>query len=517
MAVDRAKSALIRRSVLRGTLSNYAGSLVTLAVGFLLTPFVLAHIGPTGFGLWALVGSVVAYGSLLDLGISAALIKYVAEHHARGAPAEARATIATALRLYAVLGAVAALLGLALAPVFPDLFRVPPEQRATASRLVLLLGLGVGVSIPCTVPAAVLAALCRFDLLNIAGVIGALLAGAATVAVLLSGGGLIGLAAVNVGATLITQGLSLLLLRHHAPGLVPTWRGAERGRVGPMVSFSASVFAVQVAGRVQGKTDELVIAAYLPVSAVTPFALARRLGEIPQALTDQFMKLLLPLAAALDAGEDRSRVRAVWLTGTRLTLALCLPLSGTLALLGGPILALWVGAGYARYAPLVALLALAILVDTLTWPTGSVMQAMARHRPLALVALISAAANLGLSILLAPRLGLLGVALGTLIPTAIEAGCVTLPYAMRVLGVPAREAWRALVVPVLPPAVVLVLVLVLLGRAAPAGSAVGLLVTATAGVGAYVATYVALGRGLAEREMIIGAASRAVARWRPEA
>ena len=74
----------LRDRLLRGTASNAAGQAVGLVTTFLLTPYILRHIGQSGFGLWALVGSVVAYGGLLDLGIGAAVVKFLAHHRSTG-------------------------------------------------------------------------------------------------------------------------------------------------------------------------------------------------------------------------------------------------------------------------------------------------------------------------------------------------------------------------------------------------------------------------------------------------
>src|SRR5215210_4950869 len=104
MVADTAqKDAVIRRRVLSGTLANYVGQFVTLGTGFVLTPFVLHQLGASSYGLWVLAGSVVAYGSLLDLGISTAVVKYVAEYRARGETEQAHGLVATALCLYTVL------------------------------------------------------------------------------------------------------------------------------------------------------------------------------------------------------------------------------------------------------------------------------------------------------------------------------------------------------------------------------------------------------------------------------
>src|SRR5438552_1502243 len=99
-----AAAAEMARRVVWNTLSNYAGKLATLATGLVLTPFILHQVGPASYGLWVLVGSVVGYGALLDLGIGNAIIKYVAEYRAKGQLDQAQQLVATALWLYAALG-----------------------------------------------------------------------------------------------------------------------------------------------------------------------------------------------------------------------------------------------------------------------------------------------------------------------------------------------------------------------------------------------------------------------------
>ena len=74
----------LRSRMLRGAASNAVGQCITLVTTFLLTPYVLHRIGETGFGLWVLVGSLVAYGGLLDLGLGSAVIKFLAHYQATG-------------------------------------------------------------------------------------------------------------------------------------------------------------------------------------------------------------------------------------------------------------------------------------------------------------------------------------------------------------------------------------------------------------------------------------------------
>ncbi len=90
----------VPRRVARGTLSLLANRLVTLAVWFFLTPFMVSQLGHVTYGLWALIGSIVAYASLLDLGIAASIVKFVAEHRAREEEEELRPMLASCLGVF---------------------------------------------------------------------------------------------------------------------------------------------------------------------------------------------------------------------------------------------------------------------------------------------------------------------------------------------------------------------------------------------------------------------------------
>jgi O-antigen/teichoic acid export membrane protein len=500
MTTDAGKDALIRQRVLGSTASNYVGKFIALGTWFLLTPFILHRLGDTTYGLWALVGSVVAYGSLLDLGVMGAVIKYIAQYHTKGEIAQAGNLVATALCLYSVLGLTVVVLSAAIAPAFPYLFNVPPDERETATWLVLLMGLGIGVSIPCATPIAVLKGLQRFDLANIISVTASLFSAAGIVVVLLLGGGVLGIAAVGIFVTLVMQVPSVWLIKRAAPELRLGWRGVSLPLVRSVFSFGSSLFVMNMAGHLQTKTGEIVIAAFLPLSAVTPYAIARRLSEVAQILTDQFMKVLLPLASELHAADDRARTRSLYTTSTRLTLAMLLPVGCILVIPAPSILTVWVGAAYADYSHLVLILTLANCIDASQWPANAVLQGMASHRPLAVMWASAALASLVLSIMLVRGFGLTGVALGTLLPTIVVCIGFILPYAMRTLGVSMTEFLKEICLPTLLPVIPTAVVLYILQHAIEPSSLLSIMVVAVIGLLVYVIGYLNWGASEVERQ-----------------
>jgi O-antigen/teichoic acid export membrane protein len=437
--------------LLRSTISNYFGRFVGLVTWFLLTPFILHQLEPSLFGLWVLVGSVVAYGSLLDFGIAGAVTKYVAEFEAKGQLKEAKSLVATALALYTVLGLIVALASVAIAPVFPRLFNVSAEHSETAVWLVMLSGLGMGLAILSASTTAVLRGLQRFDLMNLLGVITTLLSAGATIVVLLLGGGVIGLVGITIAVNLLMQIPAIWFIYRIAPELRFGLASPNRKMLWTVTSFSSALFLVHVGGQLETKTDEIVIGAFLPVSAVTPYNLARKLSSLPQILTEQFLSLILPLASELHAENDQVRLRSLYIISTRLTLGTFLAVGISLVILAGPILTIWVGEEFAEYAYLVVILTLASFIDIPTWPAGSILQGIARHRFTAVMALSSGIGNLILSLILVRQFGLIGVALGTLIPTTIICLGFVLPYAIRVIGVTGQQMYKQVFIPAFVP------------------------------------------------------------------
>ena len=509
---DESRRNKVARHVLFSSLSNYIGKIINLGVWFVLTPFILAQLGETLYGLWALVGSVVAYGFLLDFGINGAVTKYVAEYRAKEEGEMAHTIIATALWMNTGLALLVIFISVIVAPFFTSIFNIAPSAQQTATWLFLLAGIGVGITIPGATVTAVLRGLQRFDLINLIGVTASIMSAGATFLVLWLGGGIIGLALVGISITLLVQLLSTWFIYQIAPNLRFGWFGPSRVHLKTLVSYSSSLFLMNLGGYLESRSGEIVIGGFLPVSAVTPYNLARRLSALPQTFTEQFLTLLLPMASEIHAKEEGRQLRTLYIVSTRVTLAMLLPMSMVLVILAKPLMTAWVGVDFADYSYLVIILAAACLIDTSTWPAGFVLQGIARHSPLAAMTIGSGIANFTLSILLVSRFGLLGVALGTLIPTTVVCFCFVTPYAMRVIGASARDMYTRVLWPSLLPIVPMSMILIVLREILDPASLIMLFLMAVIGGLVYLFVYLRMGANELERALILKICEKIMAR-----
>jgi O-antigen/teichoic acid export membrane protein len=300
------------------------------------------------------------------------------------------------------------------------------------------------------------------------------------------------------------------MIKRIAPEIRFGWRGTRLSLVRQVLTFSSSLFLSDAAARLQTKTDEIVIGIFLLVNAVTPYALARRLSEIGQLLTEQFLKVLLPLASELNASNDPLRLRWLYIASTRMTLAIFLPIGAILIVLARQVLTVWVGAAYADYADLVVILTISSLISTSQWPAGSILQGMGRPWLLAIAGLCSGLVNLGLSIVLVRPFGITGVALGTLIPTTVECLGFVLPFTLRVMGVRPLQALREILIPALLPAVPMVVSLYALQQAIEPSSLFTLAMVSSIGLFVYLIGYFSIADNTIERQICRDMAFRTV-------
>jgi O-antigen/teichoic acid export membrane protein len=475
---------------------------VTLGIRFFLTPFILHRLGDTQFGLLALVGSILGQGELFDFGIRAALTKYVAEHHSQRDFERARHLIATSLWMYCALGLLALLLAAILAPLFPYLFNLPLSDQTTARDVVLLTGIQIGLALPGAAPAAVLWGLHKYGQVNALIMLSTVLSAGITIAILLAGGGLVAMVAAGIPLTIGMLALGMHLLKRAAPELLPNIRDGRRELVRSVLTFSGATFVIEAAYSLQGRTNEIVIGAFLPISAVTPYSVARRLSNVPQMVAEQTVGSFLPLASELQAEGSMDRLRLLYLVGSRITLAVCVSLAGVLIALAGPILALWLGAEYSRYSPIVIILTLASVANVSHWPGGSILQGIARHHGLATAYICAAVANLGLAALLVRPYGVFGVAVATLISSAALSLCYIWPYVARVLSVPLRDLLKQVFLPALLPIVPMIAVVYGAGLVVEPTGLASTGVTAAAAFGTYSAVYFLLASNTPERQLL---------------
>ena len=479
--------------------AKYLAMGVEIVIGLLMLPFNIKHLGASAYGLWILTASITTYFSLLDMGYGVSLVKFAAECRAKRDSERLNQIVTTLFFLFACVGLAAFCLAALLAFNLGSLFKVTPEQATTGRNVLLIISIYVAVGFPFSVFGGIANGFQKNYLNGGIGILTSIAVALVNAAVLLAGYGLVEL----VLATTSVRLLSYVGYRVNAyrafPALEIRLKHFRLERLREVTGLSAFLLLIDLANRLNYSTDTLVIGAFMGTSAIAIWAVAQRLSDIAYRLTDQLNGVLFPVIVDSDAAGRADRLRLLLLQGTRLSLAMVTPAVAGLCLLAQPVVMAWVGADFVASVPIVYVLAGVVLFRVGAATATTTLKGAGRHRLLAMSNVTIGVANLALSVGLVGALGLVGVALGTLIPLAAVSIFVIFPAACRRVGLPLSEALRGAIWPAIWPAVLMVIFL-LLTRTFVATSLLSIIMQALIAVLIYVAIFLWLATAREERE-----------------
>jgi O-antigen/teichoic acid export membrane protein len=433
-----------RAAFLLGAATNWLAFAATLAVSFFLTPYLIGALGKARYDVWCVVESVLAYFTLLDMGVAACLVRYVARHHA-AADRDGLNRIASAcLAVFLAAAAAALVLGVPVLLALSGRLEARAGGAGDVVPFMLLMLANLAATLPLSVFPSVLDGLERFAVKSAVRVAFLLLRTAGVVAVLNSETGLLPLAVVYTAANLAEHAVMAGLCFRFLPGLRFSRRLVDRETLRQVRGYSVDAFLAMLAGRVTVQTGAIVVGLVLAPGAVTFFVVAARLVEYAKTLLRTITTTLTPGVSALEARGDHAGIRRLFLTATRWVLYIVVPVNLGLWFFGGPFLARWVGPEFVGGSfPVVAVLSLTLSVGVAQSVASRILYGLGRLRLFARLALAEAGLNLVLTLALVRPLGVEGVAWAVAVPNLLFCAAV-IAYTARQLGVSAGDyaaAW----------------------------------------------------------------------------
>ena len=440
------------RSVARNLSSRYVAYLIDGALGLLMLPFNLEHLGKPLYGVWILVVSVTVSFSLFDIGYAGAMVRFIARYRASRDSRALNQTLSTLVVVYSVIGATTFTVALILQQYLNSIFNIDPANLSAARYALVIVSAFIALQFGCSVFGGVVVGFQRHHLNNRTSILTSIAVAAVNVVVLRAGFGLVGLVAATTGV----RALSLLLYRYNAyrayPGLRLRLRDFSLQRLREVTGFSVYMLLLDIGVKLNYAADTLVLGAFVGPTAVALWAPADRLTQLLIRLTNQLNETLFPFIVASDTSGRTDQLRQIYLQGTRLTLATVIPLAGGVALLAHPLIESWVGPSFYDTATVLQMLAALVILRVGNSTGSGILKGAGLHRRLTAQVGLAGIANIALSIVLVQSYGLVGVAIGTIVPVVLNSVLGTFPLACRRVGVPIGQALRQAVWPALWPA-----------------------------------------------------------------
>ena len=434
---------------------NYLVTGTELLIGIFMLPFNVAHLGQSAYGLWVLVASITVYFSMFDMGYGVAQVRFAAKYRAQGDTNALNEVASTMFCMFSGIGLLTFLVALAIALNLDRLFPLTPDQVWTGRIVLLFISAYVALGFPFSVFGGIVNGFQRQYLNGAVAFVTAIVVAVVNVVVLLAGYGLPELVAATTGVRILSYLAYALNAFRVFPALRIRPQFFKRARLREVTGFSIFILIIDLANKLNYSTDTIVIGVFMGTAAVAVWAVAQRLIEIVQRITDQLNAVLFPVVVDSSTVERVDKLQKILIQGTRLSLAMVVPLATVLGLTARPLVMLWVGPNFAGSIDVIYILSVVVALRVGNATSTVILKGSGLHKVLAISNLSMAFSNLVLSVVLVRWYGLIGVAIGTLIPMVVFSMFVVFPAACRRVELSRWNVFRQSVWPAAWPALVM--------------------------------------------------------------
>lgn len=400
-----------------GVLLNYLSIFFSLATGMLLTPILVRNLGKADYGLYQLIGSFVAYLSVLDLGFGATTTRYISRYNALKDEKSKANLLALFFLIYGIISILTLIAGATLYCQLENFFggTLSAIEFQKAKKMVLLLVGSMAITIFGSLFTGALDGHEKFIFPRLANIVKSLLNIILGIIIVTHGSDSVGLTWLNV---VLNIGIFFILALYAVKVLKLELRfySFNKYLLKEVATYSFFIFLQSMMSLLYWRIGGVVLGVMVGTSSVAIFALAIQINHIFLYSTTSISDVLLPTASKMATknatGEE---LTDFMVTPARYSLMVYALLSVGFIFVGKDFIYLWVGDGFENIYYIVVMVVLAGMVPRLQNAGTQIARAYNMQRFFTAMYFFMGLLNIILTIVLVHIWSEIGAALATAI------------------------------------------------------------------------------------------------------
>lgn len=258
-----------------GVFLSYLNIILQAIIGFLYVPILLKYMGQSEYGLYQLMGSLIAYFSVMDFGLTSATIRGYIEYKTKNELKKIENFLAMTQRLYMIICILALLIGIITYNYLDEIFNssLKVDELIAAKYIFILLLLNIIISFLGMVYRSVITANEKFLFMKGIETVQLIIQPFAVIAVMQVSPTAL---AMVIVMTLINLILNILRVYYcynklHMKMYFYYW---DKIALNEMKKLSLSVFIVTIIDQIFWKTNQIILGIISGVDAVAVYAVA---------------------------------------------------------------------------------------------------------------------------------------------------------------------------------------------------------------------------------------------------
>lgn len=448
----------MRNQLKMGAILSYINILAGLIVGLGYTPVMIRLLGQSEYGLYSLIGSLVAYLSVLDMGLGNTIIRYVSRNRAIGDKKSESELNGLFLTIYSVIGLITLIVGSILYFNVDNMFgtTLSADQIERAKIMMILLIFNIAVSFPLSVFASLMQAYERFIFLRIFNIISVLLKPIIALPFLFMGYGAVTLVVtatiVNVACLLTNVYYCFKYLDiHFSKGHF------EKAFLYEISGYAFFIFLNAIMDKIYYGTGQFILGMVSGTIQVAIYAIAMQFLNMYMQFSNAISGVLLPKVTMMVAnGVTKIELTNLMIKIGRLQYIVIGYILIMFFLVGKEFIYLWAGENYLSAYIMIFILMISLFVPLIQNAGIAILQAMNLNRYRMTVYVICAVINIFTSVILAKMYGGLGCAISTSVAIFISTGFIMNRYYHKRIGIDIPLFWKN-IIHMMPSAIILII------------------------------------------------------------
>jgi O-antigen/teichoic acid export membrane protein len=397
--------------------------LVEILSTMLFTPFLIRTLGQAEYGVYQLVTSITSYLVLLDLGVGNSVIRYMAKYRADKDEQAQKQFLGITTIYYLLIAVVALGISAVILALFPTVFAkgLSPEEVSLAEKLFGVTMCAVAIALATSAFSNTVIAYERFSVSKGTAIVLTVLKIFASVGALKLGFGSMGIVFVNFIITILTRSVYVVYVLFVLK-IRPYFKKVRASYVKEIASFSSFILLQMIASQINAMSDQILLGIFAKGASVIIgiYGVGAQVLQYFKTIGSHFTSVLMPgLVRLVETGADAKRYEDEMIRISRIVFMVLSVIWVVFALFGRDFICLWAGAENEQ-AYYVAVLLMFPAIFSYSEGVGyQLLQSMAKHKLPAIVQVISAVLNVGLTIILIRWNPLKGAVIGTFIALVV--------------------------------------------------------------------------------------------------
>lgn len=399
----------MKNRVIKNIFSSWGLFSVITFIRFFLTPLFVHKLGDYEYGIWILILSIIGYMELFSLGFNTANVRYLSRYFESKDHKSINEVFNSGLFIFMSLGVIVLIATLTISPFLGHMFK----SMNNFVYIIIFIIAGVNLSFEFVFMSfsTVLEAREKYVETNIISASVFILRSVIAVILLLSGFKLLAIV-INQAVFNIIKGMIIFLYSVKTnPNLKISYQHVNMGAIKTLGNFSVYIFIINITQKINLHASSLIIAYFMSPSAITPFAIGSSLIIYLKDFISAIPRVLIPRFSQIDAADNQDKIREYFLSFTRITLIISIPIVFIFIFYGRSLISLWIGEKYANLSgSILAVLSIGHLCRISQLTTHSVLKSTGRHKALSYFTMLESISIIILSIIFIKPYGLIGLA-----------------------------------------------------------------------------------------------------------